>query len=203
MKKLKNFFNLNALLLTIYISLVLIIDIFLNTHNFNNYIFFIFLGIIIIYIISFYICKNLTKIKLTCKKPSKKIENFIYFFIFFTISLSILLLWYIAYYPGCFSQDSKEQYEQATNISPYNDWHPVLHTILFFKVPLVISGRTFLFYHSISNYSIFINTRIYRNDYTEAYWRKTSFNFTRIYHFKSIYRTHNTFSMERCSFWNF
>lgn len=203
MKKLKDFFNLNALLLTIYISLVLIIDIFLNTHNYNNSIIFIILGIIIIYIISFYLCKNLIKINLTCKETSKKRENFIYFFVFFIICLSILLLWYIAYYPGCFSQDSKEQYEQATNTSPYNDWHPVLHTILFFNIPLAISGRTFLFHHFISNYSIFINTRIYRNDYTEAYWCKSSSNFIRVYHFKSIYRTHHTFSLERCCFWNF
>lgn len=51
----------------------------------------------------------------------------------------ILTVQYIAYYPGGFLGDTFTQLTQAkTNV--YDDWHPVLHTLLFIKLPLLISG---------------------------------------------------------------
>ena len=54
---------------------------------------------------------------------------------------AILLVWFLAYYPGAFSSDSFDQYEQAMN-GNYRDWHPVWHTLVFFTFPLKIFGRT-------------------------------------------------------------
>ena len=48
-----------------------------------------------------------------------------------------LLLWLIAYFPGGFSPDSVYQYQQALT-GEYNNWHPVLHTWIFFWLPLQI-----------------------------------------------------------------
>ena len=48
-----------------------------------------------------------------------------------------LLLWLIAYFPGGFSPDSVSQYQQALT-GEYNNWHPVLHTWIFFWLPLQI-----------------------------------------------------------------
>lgn len=45
-----------------------------------------------------------------------------------------LLLWLIAYYPGGFSYDSVSQLNQVLT-GNYNNWHPVLHTWLFFWIP--------------------------------------------------------------------
>lgn len=55
------------------------------------------------------------------------------------IPLLVLFCYYIAYYPGAFSPDSMDQYGQAIS-NQYNDWHPVLHTLIAFKLPLTISG---------------------------------------------------------------
>jgi hypothetical protein len=57
------------------------------------------------------------------------VASFLYFFI-----------WYIGYYPGAFSPDSFSQYSQAIT-DTYNDWHPVLHTLIFFKLPILITGK--------------------------------------------------------------
>ena len=52
----------------------------------------------------------------------------------FILTLGYLLLWLIAYYPGGFSPDSISQLAQVLT-GNYNNWHPVLHTWLFFWIP--------------------------------------------------------------------
>ena len=52
----------------------------------------------------------------------------------FCLSFVWFFLWQRAYWPGCFSPDSINQLDQVINGS-YNDWHPVLHTWLFFWLP--------------------------------------------------------------------
>ena len=59
------------------------------------------------------------------------------FIIFFFLALSILLLWFMGVSPGSFSPDSINQYTQAIQ-GKYSDWHPVLHTLLFFTLPIKI-----------------------------------------------------------------
>ena len=58
---------------------------------------------------------------------------------FFALPLAVFLLKYIIYYPGGFTDDSIDQYTQ-TLTGAYDDWHPVLHTLLFFRLPLALSG---------------------------------------------------------------
>ncbi len=57
----------------------------------------------------------------------------------FAAPLCVLLFYYFAYWPGAFSPDSINQYEQALS-GNYIDWHPVFHTLLFFTVPLKLTG---------------------------------------------------------------
>jgi len=59
--------------------------------------------------------------------------------IFLLVPLSVLLLKYIVYYPGGMSPDSIVQYQQAVT-GNYNDWHPVIQTILSFTLPLKLTG---------------------------------------------------------------
>ncbi len=67
-------------------------------------------------------------------KGNKRLE------LFLCISPFIILIFqYIIYYPGGFSRDSYYQYTQAVTNS-YDDWHPVLHTLLFFKLPLFLTN---------------------------------------------------------------
>lgn len=52
-------------------------------------------------------------------------------------TFAVFLLCLKAYWPGAFSGDSIDQYRQAYS-GRYNNWHPVLHTWLFFRLPLQI-----------------------------------------------------------------
>lgn len=63
---------------------------------------------------------------------------------FYIIPYLYLNLFYTAYAPGGFSPDSFKQYTQVLT-GEYNDWHPVLHSLLAFKLPLDLSGGDFTF----------------------------------------------------------
>lgn len=58
---------------------------------------------------------------------------------FYLIPLAVFLLYYVAFYPGGFSPDSITQYSQAIT-NTYTDWHPAIHTLFAFKLPLTLSG---------------------------------------------------------------
>lgn len=64
--------------------------------------------------------------------------SFLKIFVTFTLlALGILLFWFMGASPGSFSPDSINQYAQAIH-GKYSDWHPVLHTLLFFTLPIKI-----------------------------------------------------------------
>lgn len=64
--------------------------------------------------------------------------------LFYIIPYLYLNLFYTAYAPGGFSPDSFKQYTQVLT-GEYNDWHPVLHSLLAFKLPLDLTGGDFTF----------------------------------------------------------
>ena len=69
------------------------------------------------------------------------------FLIYILIIIIPLIISLIAYYPGFFVPDSLNQLEQAqSNI--YNNWHPVMNTLIFFKLPI-------LFYNHAVSVTIF------------------------------------------------
>ena len=57
----------------------------------------------------------------------------------YVLPLAVFLLYYVAFYPGSFVDDSFDQYQQALT-NQYNDWHPVLQTLLAIKLPLLLTG---------------------------------------------------------------
>lgn len=59
--------------------------------------------------------------------------------VFALILFCTLLIRYIGYYPGFFSNDSLAQLDQALSGS-YNDWHPVIHTLFSFTLPLKMTN---------------------------------------------------------------
>lgn len=54
------------------------------------------------------------------------------------VTFIILMIYFIGQYPGGASPDTINQYAQAIGDKQYSDWHPVLHTLLFFTIPLKI-----------------------------------------------------------------
>lgn len=75
-------------------------------------------------------------------RPSSKRRGLLWFFLFFAAILGALLLRYWVSYPGVFTADSREQYAQALS-GQYNDWHPVLHTLFAFTLPLRLTGGNY------------------------------------------------------------
>ena len=60
----------------------------------------------------------------------------------FAVTFGYLLLWLIAYYPGGFCVDNIFQLSQAY-YGYFDNWHPVLHTWVFFWIPLQIYPHPF------------------------------------------------------------
>ena len=60
--------------------------------------------------------------------------------IFFALSFGVLMRWYLSYYPGAFSTDAVYQYKQALT-GRYNDWKPILQTLITFTLPVRLTGR--------------------------------------------------------------
>ena len=76
--------------------------------------------------------KKLPLIRLTDKQYPRWETSLFFFlpFLFFLFQLAV-------YYPGSFHPDNLWQYGQAL-FQPYNDWHPVLSTLILFKIPLIL-----------------------------------------------------------------
>ncbi len=60
----------------------------------------------------------------------------------FYVFLAFLAM-YIIFYPGGFSPDNVDQYSQAIGMRPYNDHHPVFHTLFSIELPLRLTGGWF------------------------------------------------------------
>lgn len=75
-------------------------------------------------------------IPLSCAVGSgNKRERHIYFGGVFAAGIIVLFIHYIGLFPGCYDPDTISQLSQAAS-GQYNDWHPAIHTLLFFTLPL-------------------------------------------------------------------
>ncbi len=104
------------------------------------------LGTVLIYtVVSIIFCPILlmllrkAEIKFINREYSKKHKSLIAFAIVFVVTFLVYFYWQRGFWPGSFSPDSLEQYGQALS-GEYNDWHPVLHTWLFFGLPMLFSS---------------------------------------------------------------
>lgn len=84
------------------------------------------------------ICFSLQK-HLSVQLNSRILPKTLVFLGIFTVSFLFLFLKYISVFPGTFSFDSMQQLDQALT-GEYTDWHPVIHTLLFFTLPLKLFG---------------------------------------------------------------
>ena len=133
--------GINGIIFIIYCIFVATADAFviksLNAIFFLRTIFLIMIGSIII---CPFLLKSVRTIHIQFDKvsdmESSKIKWKLFFFV---IPLLVFLIYYIAYFPGGFSPDSISQYTQAIN-NEYNDWHPVIQTLLAIKIPLMFTG---------------------------------------------------------------
>lgn len=139
----KRFWNfiegINGLLLIIYAFFVLVSAAFV--HQFDSTAYFlretIVIGILVC-VSAPLVIRTLKKAKISLVSTEAKTIK-LSFATFFLLSLLVLLLHYFAYYPGSFALDTVDQYREAITNS-YMDWHPVIHTLLVIKLPLLLTG---------------------------------------------------------------
>lgn len=143
MKNLKENYSegINGILFITYCIFIFSADAYVLKSNnlifFLRTVFFIVIGSIMI---CPFLMKFVRKISIQSEKVINKENSKIKWRImFFVIPLSVFLFYYMAYFPGGFSPDSIVQYTQAIN-NEYNDWHPVIQTLLAIKLPLMITG---------------------------------------------------------------
>lgn len=61
------------------------------------------------------------------------------YLLFSGLCFLILMVWFVAFFPGSYQEDILNQIKQAL-AGEYDTWHPVWHTLLFFTVPLKLTG---------------------------------------------------------------
>ncbi len=136
-----------SIILGIYLGIVVSIHLFMLLpsgffSSFSTKIGFLIIILttfVISFFISDFIIRRLRKIcvKITLRQSITHKKHYKVFLLFLAVSLAISLVWFVAYAPGGFSPDSIGQYNQALT-NNYSDWHPVLHTLIFFKIPMSI-----------------------------------------------------------------
>ena len=141
MKRIWNFFEgVKGLFLILYVTFVVGADVFLSDYpdGVKTWLY------LLVFVIAAILCPALIKLfrriairyKLVLKTKSDKV---FWFTVFLLVSAAVFGLYYAAYYPGAFSADSVTQYKQAVT-GQYNNWHPVLHTLICFTLPLKLTG---------------------------------------------------------------
>ena len=99
----------------------------------------LFISVVALVFICPYILKRLNRFSLSHNENViNSHESSRYFLLFFAIALSVFLIYWAGYYPGGFYGDQMGQYGEAMN-NHYNDWFPVFHTWLVFKLPLLLT----------------------------------------------------------------
>lgn len=135
--------GLNGLLLLLYLTLVFLTSVIVS-NSFTSYYLLIalLLGVVFFAFVCPAVIKFLSKRQIVCTSPKQTAKfprTAAIRSICYLLPLCIFLFYYISWYPGSFSPDSVNQYGQTVS-GQYNDWHPVLHTLLAFKLPLTLTG---------------------------------------------------------------
>lgn len=130
----------NGIILILYSIFIFSTYAFVATEKISDWIKWTILIIILSIIICPLILKLVKKIRIRQPQEEGKTKHrILWLLLFFFIPLILLLAKYIIYYPTAFSPDSIEQYRQVLTGS-YNDWHPVIQTLFFIKLPLLLTG---------------------------------------------------------------
>ena len=128
-----------GIVLIMYSAFILITDAFVS-HELLYVLRWAFLLVIACVVLCPFLLKKTEK--LTLKPPVEKkasLSQRQLALLFFGVPFVIFFALYIIHYPGGYSVDSFQQYSQALDNS-YGDWHPVFHTLLAFKLPLLLTG---------------------------------------------------------------
>jgi len=126
-------------ILTVYLWIVL--SMYAVAHDFNVTPLSLIVLFLSVFVVSFLIIKLLKKPldKISITSSTKYAKS--WGFASFAIILLIYICYFLGRYPGGLSADSLSQYNQAVGMEAYVDWHPVIHTLLYFTLPVKLGGK--------------------------------------------------------------
>lgn len=152
--------NLSFVMLWLYLWILFSLQTLANDAR-MTIIFAVILGVLS-FISSFLILKTLSS-KFTKVKMEAKNQQSLLIGIFVAMITFLIFEAYLAgQYPGGMSTDTIAQYSQAIGDLPYNDWHPVLHTLFFFTLPLKMGhGLGFVIFMQLLYFSVAFGYLIY------------------------------------------
>ena len=127
----------DCVILALYLCFILISQILISDDFSKS---FMWIGTVLIALISFVIAPVIIsvfsriEIKSDGGTPGLKTRLLLY-----GIPLSVMIIYYIGYYPGGFGNDAYAQLMQYVSNS-YSDWHPFIQTLLFICLPIKLTG---------------------------------------------------------------
>lgn len=130
----------NRILLTLYLAAVTMGYIFIAASDNLEYLLIFNIPVLVLsYMVVSVLFRRIRSISL---KPADRTKGrpLAVFCIAAAACLLIMMLWYAAFYPGSFSPDTIGQYGQALT-GRYKDWHPVWQTLVFYTLPLKLTGK--------------------------------------------------------------
>ena len=129
----------NQIILALYLFFILISQILASPGLCTSY---LLIGAIVLiafsFVISPVIIRFVSRFSLHEEQHFTKISGKKLKILFYGLPLLVLLLYYFAYYPGGYINDSLAQYNEYF-YGQYGDWHPALHTLLVFTLPLKLT----------------------------------------------------------------
>ena len=130
--------GIKGIALILYVQFILCADIYLTAYSDGAKMLLYLFALIVPVAICPLLMRWVSRVSIRQKTVlTQKYERF--FFLFLLVSILVFGIYYAAFYPGGFSADSVTQYGQAVT-GQYNNWHPVLHTLLGFTLPLAVTG---------------------------------------------------------------
>ena len=127
--------RINSVLLALYLTFVLLCQVLVwGIFNTDYYGFALRLCLVVSLLLSPLIIRFVSPIYIN-DSPFERITGKKLTLFFYLTPLVVFLFFYLIYFPGSFSPDTYNQYAQITS-GRYNDWHPVLHTLFAFFIPL-------------------------------------------------------------------
>ncbi len=159
MKKIQEYIGVQDIVFSLYVIFVVGTQVFLKW--FGHWIFYV--EIILTIIIAFVLCplvmKKIRKITIKNCGGFRKHLMLPILLLFLSVFLCFFLN-YLVFYPWNSTVDTLNQYQQAV-IGKYNDWHPVLHTLLVYKIPLLLTngwiGSVILFQIILFSFAVTYN----------------------------------------------
>ena len=134
--------GLNGLIVALYITVLFTLQIFtLESYTTWTVLLIILAVFAVTWVLSPKLFSRIRKVNICEKNPEfcAKEKN-IWLAVFFAVNFLFFFIRYISIFPGGFFLDNINQFTQVTT-NNYNDWHPALHTFLFFTLPYKLTGQ--------------------------------------------------------------